>query len=82
MVVTWFVYLLECRNGAFYTGVTNNVARRMKLHKSGRGSKYVKRFGFKQLLRVQECESRSDACQKEYAIKQLPKWAKLSWFDS
>lgn len=78
----WFVYLLECENGAFYTGVTNDVERRMELHECGRGSKYVNRFGFKRLLRFKECESRSDACKKEYAIKQLSKWAKLSWFDS
>jgi putative endonuclease len=77
---TWCVYLLECQDGSFYTGITNNIESRMKAHEMGKGSKYVYRKGFKELLRVQECKNKSDACKCEYAIKQLPKWEKLDWF--
>ncbi len=76
----WCVYLLECCDGSFYTGVTNNIDARMKAHAIGKGSKYVGRKGFKELLRVQECKDKSDACKCEYAIKQLSKWEKLDWF--
>ena len=77
----WFVYVLECHNNAFYTGVTNDIDARMKAHKTGKGSKYVKRYGFKRILRFKECKNRSDACKCEYAIKQLSKNEKLDWFN-
>jgi len=43
----WYVYILECEDGSFYTGVTNDVDKRMKAHADGkRGSKYVYNKGF------------------------------------
>ncbi len=77
----WFVYILECQDDSFYTGVTNNLDARMKAHVTGKGSKYVYRKGFKKLLRVKECKDKSDACKCEYEIKQLPRGEKLGWFD-
>jgi putative endonuclease len=77
----WFVYTLECCDGSFYTGITNDVDKRMKAHASGKGSKYVYRKGFKKLLRAKECDSKSDACKCEHLVKQLPKWQKLDWFN-
>lgn len=76
----WFVYILECRDGSFYTGVTNDLDKRMETHAKGKGSKYVMKKGFKQLLRTKECESKSDACKAEYQIKQLHRNDKLDWF--
>ena len=77
----WYVYILECQDGSFYTGVTNNIDVRMKAHAEGKGSKYVHKKCFKKLLRTKECHNKSDACKCEYAIKQLPKNRKLNWFD-
>lgn len=77
----WFVYILECRNGSFYTGVTNNLDKRMKTHAEGKGSKYVKAKGFKKLLRSKQCKSKSDAQKAEYQIKQLHRNDKLDWFN-
>lgn len=77
----WHVYILECCDGSFYTGVTNDIDARMKAHATGKGSKYVYQKGFKELLKTKECKNKSDACKYEYAIKQLPKNMKLSWFD-
>jgi len=77
----WCVYILECQDGSFYTGVTNDVDARMKAHAIGKGSKYVHKKGFKKLLRVEPCKNKSEACKCEYAIKQLPKHKKLDWFD-
>ncbi len=76
----WFVYILECYDGSFYTGMTSNVENRMLTHQKGLGSKYVKKKGFKKLLFYAKCLDRSDACKKEYLIKQLPKYEKLAWF--
>jgi putative endonuclease len=77
----WYVYLLECMDGSYYAGVTNDVDKRMKTHSMGKGSKYVYRKGFKELLRCEECKDKSDACKAEYAIKQLHKIEKLNWFN-
>lgn len=76
----WFVYLLECKDGSFYTGVTNDLDKRMKTHATGKGSKYVYRKGFKQLLASKPCIDKSEACKFEYQIKQLPRNEKLGWF--
>lgn len=76
----WFVYILECLDGSYYTGISNDVDKRMIAHQKGLGSKYVKKKGFKRLLLCKKCLDRSDACKKEYMIKQLPKCAKLEWF--
>lgn len=77
----WCVYILECGDGSFYTGVTNDVDARMKVHAEGKGSKYVRQKGFKKLLRVQPCKDKSEACKCECAIKKLHRGEKLGWFD-
>jgi len=79
--MSWFVYLLECCDGSFYTGVTNDVDKRMEAHASGRGSKYVYSRGFKRLLYVRPCRDRSEACRSEYEIKQLSHNEKIEWFN-
>ncbi|MCK4647689.1 GIY-YIG nuclease family protein [Candidatus Pacearchaeota archaeon] len=77
----WYVYILECQDGSFYTGVTTDVDARMKVHAEGKGSKYVYQKGFVRLLKAKLCESKSDACKCEYAIKRLPRGEKLGWFE-
>ena len=76
----WYVYILECEDGSYYTGVTNDIDKRMNAHTQGKGSKYVYQKGFKKLLKTKECESKSDACKCEWEIKQLPRNQKLNWF--
>jgi len=61
--------------------VTNDVEARMKAHATGKGSKYVYKKGFKELLRTKECKDKSEACKCEYEIKQLSRKEKLGWFD-
>ncbi|MFH1237838.1 MAG: GIY-YIG nuclease family protein [archaeon] len=77
----WFIYILECQDGSFYTGITTDVEKRMKVHVEGKGSKYVHRKKFKKLLKTKECSSRSEAQRAECQIKQLNKWDKLDWFN-
>lgn len=78
----WFVYILECRDGSFYTGVTNDIEKRMKIHAEGKGSKYVRHKHFKKLLKTKKCLSRSEAQKAECHIKTLQKYDKLNWFNS
>lgn len=82
MKKSWFVYILECQDGSFYTGVTTDIDKRMKVHAEGKGSKYVHHKKFKKLLRMKEYYNRSDAQKAECQIKTLDKWDKLNWFNS
>lgn len=76
----WYVYILECCDGSFYTGVTNDIDLRMKAHAEGKGSKYVYSHGFKELLHAKLCLNRSDASKAECFIKKLPRNEKLNYF--
>lgn len=80
MEKSWFVYILECQDGSFYTGVTNDLDKRMEIHVEGKGSKYVRSKRFKKLLKTKRCKSRSDAQKAECYIKTLQKYDKLDWF--
>ena len=76
----WVVYILQCLDGTYYTGVTNDVENRMKVHKSGKGSKYVARHGFSHLIATKVCKDKSDACKAEYWVKKMPRNEKVDWF--
>jgi putative endonuclease len=76
----WQVYLLECSDYTLYTGITNNLDKRMQTHKQGEGSKYVKRKGFGRLLYTINAENRSDASKIEYKVKKLPRNQKIEFF--
>ena len=76
----WYVYILECQDESLYTGITNDLDKRMKTHKSGKGSKYVRSKGFKQLLHAIKAEDKIDAAKTEYKIKQLERNDKITFF--
>jgi putative endonuclease len=76
----WYVYILECEDGSYYAGVTNDIDKRMKTHAEGRGSKYVYKKGFRKLLFAKPCKNKSEAYTQEYQIKKLPRNQKLNWF--
>lgn len=67
-------------DGSVYTGITNDVENRMKVHKSGRGSKYVKNKKFKRLLHTIKTIDKVDAAKMEYRIKQLQRNDKIDFF--
>lgn len=78
----WYVYILECKDGSYYTGVTNDIDKRMNAHACNKGSKYVAKKGFKELLRTLACKDHSEACKIEYQIKQFPRNEKLDFIES
>ena len=77
----WKVYLLECLDGSFYTGITNDIEKRIKAHSSGKGSKYVAKKGVRRIIAEKEMENRSVASKAEYEIKQLSREDKIKWFN-
>lgn len=71
MEKSWYVYILECRDGTYYTGMTDDVPRRLAAHNDGRGAKYTRGRG-PVLLRYRECcPDRSTALRREIQIKRL-----------
>ena len=74
----WIVYILECADTSLYTGITNDLERRMEEHRTGRGAKYTKH---RCPLRVRYTEYRSTksaALTREAAIKSLTRAEKLA----
>ncbi|MBT6995141.1 GIY-YIG nuclease family protein [Candidatus Woesearchaeota archaeon] len=67
--MAFFVYILECLDGSYYTGYTDDVSKRILKHKSGKGSKYVRAKGFKELVYSEEFSSKELAMKREYFIK-------------
>jgi putative endonuclease len=67
----YFVYILVCKDGTFYTGYTHNVKTRMKLHKLGRGAKYVRTHQPEKVVYLERFENRREAMKREREIKKL-----------
>ncbi len=73
------VYIVQCADGTYYTGIATDVARRMREHTSGpRGAKYLKGRGPLSLVFSEEAGDRSRASQVEYHIKRLSRSDKES----
>lgn len=74
----WYVYILRCGDGSFYTGITIDVEKRLKMHRSGKGAKYTRGRGPLELAYTESCESKSHALKREFAIKSLSRAEKES----
>ena len=70
-MTAWVVYIVECRNRSYYTGMTNDLARRIKEHKRGLGGRYTRSFGVRAVVYTEPCRSRGRALRREAAIKRL-----------
>ena len=70
-MAAWVVYIVECRNRSYYTGMTNDLAARIKKHKKGLGGRYTRSFGVRAVVYTESCRSRGQALRREAAIKRL-----------
>lgn len=66
-----YVYILRCADGTFYTGWTNDLSKRVKLHGEGKGCKYTRARLPVELVYHEEFATKQQAQQREYAIKQM-----------
>ena len=75
---TWYTYILECRDGTYYTGITTDIERRIEEHNhSPKGAKYT-RARRPVVLRYHEIfANKSEALKREMAIKKLKRTAKI-----
>lgn len=73
----WYVYIVKCRDGSFYTGITTDVERRLKEHnETSKGAKYTKARRPVSLVFQEEAADKSVAAKREYQIKQMKRQAK------
>jgi len=74
----WVVYIVQCMDKSFYTGITTDIQRRIIEHNSdGKGARYTRSRQPVKLVFQQTFESRSLACKQEYVIKQLSRDQKI-----
>ena len=74
---TWYLYILRCKDGSLYTGITTDVQKRLETHRSGKGAKYTRGRSPLELVYREECGDHSAALRRELEIKALPREEKL-----
>ena len=80
----WLIYILECRDGSLYCGITNNIEKRLKQHKGEikGGAKYTHSHWPCKLVYGEKSVSRSKASQREAIIKKMSKVEKQTLISS
>jgi putative endonuclease len=74
----YFVYILQCRDGSYYTGITTDVERRFKEHKNGTGGLYTRAKKAKRIVYQEKHADRSSASKREAEIKSWPRQKKMA----
>ncbi len=73
----WHIYILKCKDGVLYTGITNNLKRRITVHNSGKGCKFTRCRVPVKLVYSEKSLNRSLASKREAQIKSLTRKKKL-----
>ena len=71
--MSWYVYMVRCRDNSLYTGSTNDPEHRLAVHNAGKGAKYTKSRLPVTMVYREVCEDKSAALKREAAIKRLKK---------
>ena len=69
----WFLYILECSDGKFYTGITKDIVRRLKAHNSGKGATFTRVRRPVKIIYQETLKGRAQALIREFAVKALPR---------
>jgi predicted GIY-YIG superfamily endonuclease len=69
--LSYYVYILRCKDGSYYTGHAKDVEKRFEMHKKGRGARYTRMHEPEKLVYMEEFESRGEAIRRERRIKTL-----------
>lgn len=70
-------YILRCKDGTLYSGVTKNLKNRLKLHNSGKGSVYVKTRGGGKIVYSEKYKTIGNALRREIEVKKWPRPKKI-----
>lgn len=74
---TWSLYVAECADGSYYTGIAKDVEKRIEAHNAGKGAKYTATRGPVKLIFQETQAGYSAALRREYQVKSLPKHRKV-----
>jgi putative endonuclease len=69
----WFLYMIRCKGGVIYTGITTDVDRRFAQHQAGKGAKFLRGKAPLELVFQKGIGSHSDALKTEASVKKWPK---------
>lgn len=78
----WYLYLIECRGGAYYAGIAVDVEARYQAHANGTGARYTRANPPVRLLASKAYPDHSAAARAEWELKKLPRAKKLDYFDA
>lgn len=78
----WYVYILRCGDGTLYTGITDNILRRLAAHQAGRGAKYTRGRGPLKLVYQEEVSDKPAALRREIEIKRMKRAEKERLIES
>jgi putative endonuclease len=81
-VAAYYCYILECRDGTFYTGWTTDPQRRFRQHATGRGARYTRAHAPVRLVYVESQPNRGDAMRRENALKAMSRARKQVLIDA
>ena len=73
----WHVYILKCADNTLYTGITNNLEKRLQTHNAGKASKYTRTRLPVEICYSETVADKSMALKREYEIKQMSRAEKL-----
>ena len=71
MEKNWYLYILRCGDGTYYTGITVDVQKRFAAHSQGKGAKYTRGRGPLTLLYQERCGDHGTALRRELEVKSL-----------
>jgi putative endonuclease len=80
--MSFYVYIILCSDGSFYTGYTQNIDARARLHASGKGARYTRAHKPKKVVHVELFDSRGKAMKREREIKKMTHQQKLNLINS
>lgn len=80
--MVFYVYILLCNDGTYYTGYTKNIDKRTRLHVNGRGARYTRMHKPNCVAYVELFDSQAKAMKRERAIKKMSHQQKLNLANS
>ena len=75
--MSWHVYIVQCKGSKLYTGITNNLERRIRAHNNGVASRFTRSRKPVKLLYSEQYSTKPEALSREAQIKRLPREKKL-----
>jgi len=80
--MSWWVYVIECESGAWYTGVSSDPERRFREHAAGKGAKFMRMDRPRRIAALKACAGKGEALSLEASIKRLTREEKRAWVEA